>query len=58
MLSGSSVRSWWYNPSNGNYVDLGTSAESSSRSYNPSSSGDWVLVIDDSARGFGVPGQI
>jgi hypothetical protein len=50
VLSGTSIKSQWYNPREGNYVDLGTSSESSSNSYTtPTTSGpDWVLVITSS----------
>lgn len=57
-LSGTNIRSWWYNPRDGAHTDLGTATKGSSRTYTtPTISGpDWVLVIDDENRGYGEPG--
>ncbi len=58
-ISGGSIRSWWYNPRDGTYVDLGTATKVSTRTYTtPASSGpDWVLVVDDASAGYGPPGS-
>jgi lysophospholipase L1-like esterase len=47
-LNGASIKSRWYNPRDGTYVDLGTATKTSSRTYTtPTTSGpDWVLVIE------------
>ena len=48
VLKGDSIRVWWYNPSTGESVNLGTYSKVS-RSYIPPSAGDWVIVIDSTA---------
>jgi GH18 family chitinase/lysophospholipase L1-like esterase len=56
LAGATTVNAWWYNPSNGVATSIGASA-SGSTTYTPPSSGDWVLVIDNVASGFGAPGQ-
>ena len=55
-ISGTSVHSWWYNPATGATTDLGTQTNDKTVNYRPSSSGDWVLIIDNNALGYGAPG--
>ncbi|MBE0558644.1 MAG: hypothetical protein IH628_15570, partial [Proteobacteria bacterium] len=54
-LDGSSTNTWWYNPSNGSAIFVGSfSAET--MTLTPPATGDWVLVIDDAAQNFPAPG--
>lgn len=57
VLKGDSIRAWWFNPSNGDATIIGTYSKTS-RSYNPPSSGDWVLVIDSRNFNFNQPGNL
>jgi hypothetical protein len=59
-LAGASVRAWWFNPRDGSVRDAGQRARSSASDFRSPTTGDgedWVLVLDDSARGFGSPGR-
>jgi hypothetical protein len=40
---------WWYNPSDGKKTGIGLFPNSGFHDFTPPSSGDWLLVIDDSA---------
>ena len=54
-ISGASVQAWWYNPRSGQAESAGTFANTGEREFAPPSEGfgsDWVLVLDDAARGF------
>jgi hypothetical protein len=54
------VRAWWYDPRTGRSTDLGTFLNRASREFKPPGHGrdhDWVLVLDDSTRGYGAPGE-
>lgn len=58
-VSGDKVRAWWFDPREGKAMEIGTFATSGTRKFIPPSSGqdnDWVLVLDDAARGFSPPG--
>ena len=54
-ISGNSSMAWWYNPSNGQATLIGTYSNSGSQAFT-SSSGDWVLVIDNAALNYSAPG--
>lgn len=59
-LSGSSVQAWWFDPREGSVRDAGEAPRRASKEFRPPTSGDgqdWVLVLDDAARGFGRPGR-
>ncbi len=68
-VSGAKARAWWFNPRDGLAVDSeGRAAKApfaelptaGAAAFAPPSSGegqDWVLVLDDDARGFGAPGS-
>ncbi len=58
VLSGSTMKVWWYKPATGVATSVGTFPTSSPRTFTPAASGDWVLVVDDAARGFGAPGDL
>jgi hypothetical protein len=44
-LKGDSIQVWWFNPSNGVYINAGMYSKVT-QSYTPPSNGDWVIVID------------
>ncbi len=59
-LSGATLRAWWYDPRDGAAHAAGEFPRQGSREFRPPTRGegqDWVLVLDDAARGFGPPGQ-
>jgi hypothetical protein len=59
-LSGVSVRAWWFDPRDGSTRDEGETPRRDVKEFRPPTSGegqDWVLVLDDTARGFGPPGR-
>jgi hypothetical protein len=67
-ISGRQARAWWYNPRDGKcYDDAGRVTTAPFGAYNTSGTNtfdppgetgkdqDWVLVLDDASRGFGIP---
>ncbi len=60
LLSGRSLRFWWFNPRDGSHIDLGVFPRSNLFEVTPPFQGedlDWILVIDDAALDFGPPGS-
>ena len=55
-LSGTQAQAWWYNPRGGSAASIGSFPTTNSRSFQAPTTDDWILVIDDSSRGFSVPG--
>lgn len=58
-IAGTSLKGSWYNPRNGAATAAGDFENSGTREFVPPSEGfgsDWVLVLDDAARGFPPPG--
>ncbi len=58
-VAGAGVRAWWYNPRNGQATEIGTFDNRGEREFTPPDAGemtDWVLVLDDAARGYPAPG--
>lgn len=68
QISGSQANAWWYNPRDGKCYDnsgnattspLGAFATSGTRTFDPpgekGKDNDWVLILDDASRGYGVP---
>jgi len=56
-ISGKKAKCWWYNPSDGKAIVIGTYNNSGFRSLTPDSEGDWVLVIDNESRKLPAPGS-
>jgi hypothetical protein len=54
-ISGKSVIAWWFNPGNGLSQKAGEFTEKRETRFTPPDKKDWVLVIDDTAAGFGSP---
>ena len=60
-ISGSRVNAWWYNPRNGTSTELGEFENAGTRGFKPQYEGlgsDWVLVLDDAAKGYPAPGRL
>lgn len=58
-MSGSTVNAYWYDPRLGTSTPIGQFVNTGTQQFTPPSSGpgnDWVLVLDDAARGFSAPG--
>lgn len=58
-VSGPKATAWWYNPRTGEATSLGEMPTTGEREFTPPDPGehlDWVLVLDDASKGFGVPG--
>lgn len=58
-ISGPQAKAWWFNPRNGQTVAIGTFETRGEREFTPPDPGemlDWVLVLDDAAKGFPPPG--
>jgi hypothetical protein len=57
-ISGDTARAWWYDPRTGAAREIGTFPAGGTQTFTPPAEGpDWALVLDDAARGFGVPGR-
>jgi hypothetical protein len=58
-LSGEKLTAWWYDPRTGQSSSIGEVRKHGAEQFEPpSESGpDWVLVLDDSSKGFGAPGE-
>ena len=56
-VHGGQARCWWYDPSDGKAVEIGTYAATGFRSFTPDSEGDCVLVIDNAAAKLSAPGS-
>ncbi len=55
-LSGERVVATWFNPRTGESTPIGEFPDKPRRTFEPPSDGDWVLVADDAAKRFAVPG--
>lgn len=58
-ISGRTVKAWWFNPRDGRATAIGEFENRGEREFTPPDPGeqlDWVLVLDDKARKFQVPG--
>ena len=59
VIAGPKVKAWWFNPRTGTASAIGEFANTGQREFEPPEPGellDWVLVLDDAARGYGTPG--
>jgi len=55
-LSGKTAAGWWFNPRSGGATSAGQFATSGRKQLTPPAEGDWVLVLDDTARNLPAPG--
>jgi hypothetical protein len=54
------IKAWWYDPRTGVAKAIGQFPKAATREFKPPTSGvdnDWVLVLDDAAKKFPVPGK-
>jgi len=63
VIRGPKVRAWWFNPRDGSAQRIGRQsfANTGEREFVPPSPGemlDWVLVLDDAAKGYPRPGGV
>jgi hypothetical protein len=56
-IRGDMAKCWWYNPSDGKAIEIGTYKTSEVHSFTPVSAGDWVLVIDNNSAKLPAPGS-
>lgn len=54
-LSGATATSAWFNPRTGAVTANGNTPSDGTRQFTAPTNEDWVLVLDDTARGYGVP---
>ena len=53
------VRAWWYDPRTGHAFGIGEIAGGARHAFtSPPYGPDWVLVLDDAARGYSAPGAV
>ena len=57
IIHGKKAKCWWYNPSSGEAIFIGTYTTSGSRTFTPNSEGDWVLIIDNDSTKLSAPGS-
>lgn len=57
VLSGTAVDAYWYDPRTGEATAIPDVGRGASVRFQPPGDEDWVLVVDDAARGFGPPGR-
>lgn len=60
VISGPTVKAWWFNPRDGKATAVGTFPNTGTRRFTPPDAGellDWVLVLDDAAKNFPEPGR-
>jgi effector-binding domain-containing protein len=53
-ISSGKVKAWWYSPGTGAVE----SRSGTNEFHTPTGSNDWILVLDDASKKYGVPGQI
>lgn len=59
-IAGAVVKAWWFDPRTGAATAAGEFPNQGTRRFVPPDPGealDWVLVLDDAAKGYGPPGQ-
>ena len=60
-IGGTRVRAWWFNPRDGKSTVVGEYPNTGQQEFSPPDQGeqlDWVLVLDNVAKGFGPPGEV
>jgi hypothetical protein len=60
-IKGPRVKAWWFDPRDGKATPIGEYTNEGERSFTPPAPGeflDWVLVLDDAARGYPSPGPL
>lgn len=57
LLSGRDLVAWWYRPGDGSAARIGEFPRSGILSFTTPPGDDWVLVLDDAAKGYPAPGR-
>jgi hypothetical protein len=61
VISGATLRAWWYNPRDGRVDPTGLVPNTGVKRFvppgQPAEGNDWVLVLDDAAKRFRPPGR-
>jgi hypothetical protein len=57
-ISGTHADCWWYKPSDGSALKIGSYPTNGTRSFVPPSQGDWIIVIDNASLNLPEPGQL
>jgi len=61
-ISGSRLKAWWFKPKDGTSELIGQFKNDGVQSFDPpgeeKQGNDWVLVLDDAAKGYAQPGQV
>ena len=61
VIKGAKVKAWWFNPRDGHATAIGEFDNTGQRRFVPPNPGeglDWVLVLDDAAKGYPPPGEV
>jgi len=61
VIHGPAVRTWWFNPRDGQATLIGEFPGDGEREFSPADPGemiDWVLVLDDASKNYSAPGQL
>lgn len=62
VLTGKELKAWWYSPRDGKSQSAGKLPNRGVHTFTPPVSGetvnDWVLVLDDAAKGYAAPGKL
>lgn len=59
-LSGKELTAWWFNPRTSEATKIETFKKEKEKKFTPPDLGeelDWVLVLDDTTKGYGAPGK-
>jgi hypothetical protein len=59
-ITGPKVQAWWFDPRTGSAAKAGEFPNTGTQTFTPATPGeatDWVLVLDDAAKGYPPPGQ-
>lgn len=60
VIKGPKVMAWWFSPRDGTATQIGTFDNKGQKGFTPPQKGemlDWVLVLDDAAKGYPPPGR-
>jgi hypothetical protein len=60
VIKNQQVKAWWFNPRDGTASTIGIFENKGEREFTPPNAGemlDWVLVLDDAAKGYPQPGN-
>ena len=61
VITGPLVKAWWFDPRAGKSEAIGSFKNDAEQTFTPPQQGeslDWILVLDDEAKGYPAPGQL